>query len=149
MGGDLYTARDFLELHERLDEDMRDKTAEVEELITAAQALGSSGEPEHKAAVERSRVVREEWTQLLTLIEQRIHLALKYTTFHKKAQQVLLLKLKKSMNSCAISGILFSRQLLLNMETELKTLNKVLIQLVDTFVISEEKCTIKPWFNIF
>ena len=99
MGGDLYTARDFLELHERLDEDMRDKTAEVEELITAAQALGSSGEPKHKAAVERSRVVREEWTQLLTLIEQRIHLALKYTTFHKKAQQVLLLKRKASMTS--------------------------------------------------
>ncbi len=29
MGGDLNTARDFLELHERLDEDMRDKNAEV------------------------------------------------------------------------------------------------------------------------
>ena len=103
MGGDLYTARDFLELHERLDEDMRDKTAEVEELITAAQALGSSGEPEHKAAVERSRVVREEWTQLLTLIEQRIHrFALKYTTFHKKAQQVLLLNLKKKNKRTAV-----------------------------------------------
>ncbi len=72
----------------------------------------SSGEPEHQAAVEQSRAIRADWTQLLTLIEQRIRLGLKYTTFHKKAQQVRPLSLPYSSGFVPRHGVDAARSLL-------------------------------------
>ncbi len=58
-------------------------------LVAAAQALESSGELEHQEAVQRSQVIQQDWAKLSKLIQQRIKLGLQYTTFHKKAQQVM------------------------------------------------------------
>ena len=44
LGSDLNFARDFLEIHERLEKDARAKTEEVKALSTAAEELVKSGE---------------------------------------------------------------------------------------------------------
>jgi uncharacterized protein YoxC len=88
MGTNLSSARDFLEIHERLDEDIRDKSAEVEALIRTAAALAEAGEEEGAAVQTSAQNLRQQWDLLQTTVEQRIHLALSYTAFHKKAQNV-------------------------------------------------------------
>ena len=85
MGSNLSTARDFLEIHERLDEDIRDKAKDMEALIAAADALPESEAP---TAQERVKELQKQWGSLHALVQHRIKLALTYVGFHKKAQNV-------------------------------------------------------------
>lgn len=88
MGTNLSSARDFLEIHERLDEDIRDKKAEVDDLCRTAAGLAQESGEEGQTAVQNTESLRQQWDLLQTTVEQRIHLALSYTAFHTKAQNV-------------------------------------------------------------
>ena len=61
---------------------------ELQKLTESAEELAKSGDQDTSQAREKIIRVREEWTFVETLVEQRIKLALKYVAFHKKAQQV-------------------------------------------------------------
>jgi len=90
MGANLSTARDFLELHERLSEDMKAKTAEVNALVTTAAELSKSGDAEAVAVNEKVKTFREQWDALQAAVQGRSKLALSYVVFHKKAQQLAI-----------------------------------------------------------
>ena len=57
-------------------------------MCRTAAALGESGEEEGVAARDKAQSLRQQWDLLHTTVEQRIRLALSYTAFHKKAQNV-------------------------------------------------------------
>jgi len=90
MGANLSSGRDFLELHERLDEDMRNKRGDVNSLSTTIEDLAKSGDPVIVAMKDKVKVFREQWDALHETIKQRIKLALSYVAFHKKAQQLAI-----------------------------------------------------------
>ena len=69
---------------------MQDKSAEVEGVCRTAAALAESGEDEAVAARDRAQSLRQQWHLLHKTVEQRIHLALSYCAFHKKAQQLAI-----------------------------------------------------------
>ena len=88
MGTNLSTARDFLDVHERLDEDIRDKEAEVEALSKMAANLAVPGDQEGLDAADKVATLRKDWDRHMDMVDKRVRLALNYVSFHKKAQQV-------------------------------------------------------------
>ncbi|XP_074642495.1 uncharacterized protein LOC141899810 [Tubulanus polymorphus] len=88
LGQNLYTAQDFLELHERLDEEIMDKDKDVESLWNAAQDLLTAEDPDAADADEKAKNLRENWTILKSIVEIRIQLTLVYTVFLRLNQQL-------------------------------------------------------------
>ncbi|XP_076451161.1 coiled-coil domain-containing protein 141-like [Babylonia areolata] len=88
MGSSLASAKDFLEVHEQLDEDIRDKNADLEALSAAAMDLVKSGDQEAKQAAERADALHKQYSRLQRVVENRIQLALIYVSFLKLKQQL-------------------------------------------------------------
>lgn len=51
-------------------------------------SLDQSGDKEVKVASDKMESLQKQWDHLHQLVKKRIQLAMKYVTFHKKAQQV-------------------------------------------------------------
>ncbi|BFZ21917.1 hypothetical protein BsWGS_24956 [Bradybaena similaris] len=88
LGTTLASAKDFIEVHEQLDEDIRDKTAELSALSAAASNLVKSGDQGAQQAADRAHELEVQYQQLQHMVENRIHLALIYISFHRLAQQL-------------------------------------------------------------
>ena len=88
MGTSLVSAKDFLEVHEQLDEDIREKTAEMSSLQTLAAALQRTGDHSGQQAPERTRELQQSYHRLQSMVERCVQLALMYVSFHKLSQQV-------------------------------------------------------------
>ncbi|XP_025104045.1 coiled-coil domain-containing protein 141-like isoform X3 [Pomacea canaliculata] len=126
MGTSLASAKDFLEVHEQLDEDIRDKNADLEALSSAAMALVKSGDQEAKNAAERADALHKQFTRLQRIVETRIQLALIYVSFLKLVQQ--------------LSTSLDSLQHIIRSETEdLQDLTDTALQQVQTMYTQTEQ----------
>jgi len=90
MGNDLASAKDFLEVHERLEADIKSQAGALAGLGTAAEELKTAGDPEAQAAADRVAELKKQWDQLHILVKQRIKLATSYVGFHKKAQNLAI-----------------------------------------------------------
>ncbi|XP_012936768.1 uncharacterized protein LOC101859779, partial [Aplysia californica] len=88
MGTSLASAKDFLEVHEQLDEDIRDKIAELSSLTSLASALLKSGDQSGHQAAEAARDLEQSYQRLQTTVERRIQLSLMYVSFHRLSQQL-------------------------------------------------------------
>ncbi|CAL1540818.1 unnamed protein product, partial [Lymnaea stagnalis] len=88
MGTSLASAKDFLEVHEQLDEDIRDKNAELSALSAAASRLVQSGDQAGQQAADKARDIEHQFQRLQRVVETRIQLALMYVSFHRLAQQL-------------------------------------------------------------
>ena len=88
MGSDHAAARDFLQIHVRLDNDIKAQASNLAGLETSAEELKKAEDPEASAAVDRVAELKKQWEQLHKIVVQRIRLAHSYVAFHKKAQNV-------------------------------------------------------------
>jgi hypothetical protein len=88
MGHNLPTAKDFLEHHERLEDDIKARRAEIDEMTNMADQLTGANDDIARTVKDKSRALREQWDALLVLVDGRLRLGLSYVNFHKKAQQV-------------------------------------------------------------
>ncbi|ESO86305.1 hypothetical protein LOTGIDRAFT_167354 [Lottia gigantea] len=88
MGNDLNSAKDFLEIHEQIDEDIRDKNADMEALSAAVVNLVKSGDQEAQAAAEKVDALHKQITRIRRMVEIRIQLALLYVSFYRLGHQL-------------------------------------------------------------
>ncbi|CAG5126015.1 unnamed protein product [Candidula unifasciata] len=88
LGTTLASAKDFLEVHEQLNEDIGDKSEELSALSAAASNLVKSGDQEAQQAADRAHELEQQYLQLQHMVENRIQLALIYISFHRLAQQL-------------------------------------------------------------
>ncbi|XP_060064415.1 titin-like, partial [Ylistrum balloti] len=88
MGTRLETAEDFLEIHEQLEQDLRDKNAELEALFEAGVNLVKSGDQEAQTAAGKVDTLHKQMQKLHRIVEVRIQLSLVYLSFHKLVQQL-------------------------------------------------------------
>ncbi|CAH1789041.1 unnamed protein product, partial [Owenia fusiformis] len=88
LGHSLANAQDFLETHEQLDEEMRDKSPEIESLLTMAGRLVESGDQGAQQLQEKAITLHKQWHIISITVEKRIKLALLYVSFHKLAIQL-------------------------------------------------------------
>ncbi|XP_046554795.1 uncharacterized protein LOC124264120 [Haliotis rubra] len=89
MGNTLASAKDFLEIHEQLDEDIREKSAEIDSLSEAVVNLVRSGDQEAQSAAEKVDNMRKQLNRLHRVTETRIQLALYYVSFLRLANQMV------------------------------------------------------------
>ncbi|VDI56857.1 titin [Mytilus galloprovincialis] len=87
LGTRLESAEDFLEIHEQLDQDIRDKNSDLEALFEAGVNLVKSGDQEAHNAAEKVDTLHQQMQRIHRVIEFRITLSLVYLSFHKKVQQ--------------------------------------------------------------
>ncbi|XP_033111497.1 triple functional domain protein-like [Anneissia japonica] len=88
-GDQLATAMDFLEGHEQLDDDMREKTKEVEKVLNATADIITSGVPDSTSVQERADKLRQQWTRITISVENRIRIALILVKFHKLTKELV------------------------------------------------------------
>lgn len=87
MGTTLTEGQDFLEIHEHLEEDITDKSAELKNLSEAVVSLVKSGDQEAKSAAEKVDHLTKQIQRLHRVTEVRIKLSLHYVSFHRLLQQ--------------------------------------------------------------
>ncbi|XP_071940991.1 triple functional domain protein-like [Antedon mediterranea] len=88
-GDQLTTAMDFLEGHEQLDDDMREKTKEVEKVLSATADIIRSGAPDSSSVQERADKLRQQWSRITISVENRIRIALILVKFHKLTKELV------------------------------------------------------------
>ncbi|RUS90398.1 hypothetical protein EGW08_001893, partial [Elysia chlorotica] len=88
LGTSLASAKDFLEVHEQLDEDIRDKKSDLQSLSAAASTLLQSGDQGASQAADRARQLDQQFERLHRIVEVRIQLALMYVSFLRLTQQL-------------------------------------------------------------
>ena len=72
LGSNLSTARDFLEIHERLDEDIREKAGEMSALSAACDELAKSGDQQSQQAQVGGRLLLNHGVLVITFSVMRL-----------------------------------------------------------------------------
>ncbi|XP_064598296.1 coiled-coil domain-containing protein 141-like isoform X2 [Liolophura sinensis] len=90
MGNSLASSKDFLEVHEQLDEDIRDKSGALSALSESVVGLVKSGDQEAPAAAQKVDMLSKQWQRMQRVTETRIKLSLLYVSFHKLANQLAI-----------------------------------------------------------
>uniref|UniRef100_A0A0L8G5K6 Ig-like domain-containing protein n=1 Tax=Octopus bimaculoides TaxID=37653 RepID=A0A0L8G5K6_OCTBM len=88
LGSSLANAKDFLEIHQQLNEDVRGKATDMQALSDATDALVQSGDQEGKAAKEMYEALYQQWLKIQHIISLRIELSLIFVSFHKIIQNL-------------------------------------------------------------
>ncbi|XP_071495752.1 uncharacterized protein [Diadema antillarum] len=84
MGDQMQTTMDFLEGHEKLLTEVREKTSQVDIVLEIANKLGA----QNRLSPEQTNKLQQHWTRVTVIVENRIRAAHIYIKFHKLVKQL-------------------------------------------------------------
>nr|XP_006823021.1 PREDICTED: titin-like [Saccoglossus kowalevskii] len=87
-GTQLSNVTDFLEEHEQLEEDIRDKEEEVEAVLQSVTELVKSGDQDAQTVEDKVQQLKQQWTRLTITVETRIKITLTLVEVYKLAKQL-------------------------------------------------------------
>ncbi|XP_041477901.1 uncharacterized protein LOC121425834 isoform X6 [Lytechinus variegatus] len=84
MGDQMQTTMDFLDGHEKLLTEVREKSTQVDNVMAIATKLGSK----NRFTPEQTNKLKQHWTRVTVTVENRIRAAHIFIKFHKVAKQL-------------------------------------------------------------